>query len=81
MEDNRSHVIMKFINETKSPAVMDYLLNKMMLEPTESLDFYLPSLCYLAITKAHCFQNIQNFVEDLAIKNTENICLRSILLV
>lgn len=68
---------MSYIEQTKSPAVMDYLLSKLI--GSDSLEYYLPQLCYLAITKDLCFQNIQNFIVDLPY--AQNLILKSILLV
>ena len=46
------HILMKYLQETTSPAVTLYLIQSMREESMSNLDLYIPQLCYLVVTKS-----------------------------
>ena len=48
------HMIFRYLYSQNKPHVIEYLMNKMFREyrnDVKILDFYLPQLCYMSITK------------------------------
>ena len=68
-----SHMVMKYLHKRNRVNIIEYLINKLYRQKRNDylfLDFYLPQLCYLSITKQdpRCRVPIQRFVLQMSIK-------------
>jgi hypothetical protein len=62
-----SHMLIMYLFKLKKANLIEYLVNKLYRErrhDSHFLDFYLPQICYLAITKSDlgCSIPLQRFV-------------------
>jgi len=64
----------KYLQSHDSEGTIDYLINGLYKEEIYFIDFYLPQLCYLAITKLQS-RSIKKFLIDMSIKYS-NIALK-----
>jgi len=73
------HMLMTYLETREQPGVVAHLVNKLYDTSTESLDLYLPQLCYLVITKdsEECSRMLQKFILWTSMENP-NIGLRAL---
>jgi hypothetical protein len=73
------HILIKYLNETLAPEVIELLIRMLKEESMSNLDLYLPQLCYLVITKRNpeCVNKLKKFIVEISILNS-NIGLRAL---
>ena len=55
------HMLFGYLLKKNELGVIDYLVNELYSESLDDLDFYLPQLCYLVLTKEITF-SLQKFI-------------------
>lgn len=66
------HMIFQYLHKQNQPNMICYLINKLYREyrnEVNLLDFYLPQICYLSITKKTiCSKPIERFILQISIQ-------------
>jgi hypothetical protein len=67
------HMFLRYLHTQNKPHIIEYLMNKMYMEyrhDVKILDFYLPQLCFMAVSKRdrEVSLSIERFILQISIK-------------
>eukprot|EP00347_Sterkiella_histriomuscorum_P005051 403358089 len=71
------HMLMGYLFRKDSEGIIDTLINKLYSEDLSNIDFYIPQLCYMILTKTDGVQRLEKFVLDTSVKH-RNIGLKAL---
>ena len=72
------HLLITHLLRSKNEGTMDYLINELYTESMEDIEFYIPQLCYLALTDTKDWKSLVKFLLDMTVKYP-NFGLKSML--
>lgn len=70
-------MLIRYLHEKEGQGIQDYLVNVLYNEDIDDIDFYLPQLCYMALTKKDAF-SLEKFILDMCLKYS-NIAIKAML--
>jgi len=73
------NMLMMYLHQKDSEGIQAYLINTMYNEDLYDIDFYMPQLCYMAITKTESY-SVKRFILEMAMKH-QNFALKSLMYV
>ena len=63
------HMLVEYLHKHRGTGTIDYLVNVFYKEDMEDIDFYMPQLCYLVLTRPNDeTYSIRKFILDMSIK-------------